>query len=575
LLLGLASIWLAACQSQPNQVFIEVDGRRQALATEATTVREALGEAQIVLEPLDRVHPDLYVKLEPGLVIVVTRVTEQQETVRQIVPFERQTIVNEALNPGESRLAQLGVTGEEEITIRVIYEDGQEVSRQEIGRAMLVVPAPEILVIGPQGQLPPAPVKGTVAYLSHGNIWLIRDNSDNRRALTAGANLDGRVLTLSPDGQQLLYTSKITDEMGLPLNEVWLASTTIIDEPPVKLNLSGLLWAEWAPQSNLVAFSTAERTANPPGWQANNDLWLLEIPADLSQTPPSARQLIPANTQGLYAWWGSHLSWSPDGQKLAYARADQVGVIDLSLTSTLSLSQSYTTLADFSPVQTFSEWVWLPRVSWSPDGRFLATVLHGLPLAGEPAEESQVFDLWLLSVDGQIKAKVAEQVGMWANPVWGQLGVAFGQALEPLQSVNSRYTLQFIDRDGSNKRQLFPFRDGVGVQLPEMLWSDTGDQLLFVHSGNLYLTGLSGGPPRQLTSDSQVTKAQWVVKQAALITTSQPITTSPTVTRSGALPDIRATSTVITLTQTVEVTKTPEIQPSPTPVNILEQLRGE
>ena len=65
----LAAFLIAACQTQPNQIFIEVDGGRQSLTTEATTVRAALAEANVVLEPLDKVSPDLYVQLEPGMVI--------------------------------------------------------------------------------------------------------------------------------------------------------------------------------------------------------------------------------------------------------------------------------------------------------------------------------------------------------------------------------------------------------------------------------------------------------------------------------------------------------------------------
>ena len=69
--------FVSACQTQPNQIFIEIDDTRQALVTEAATVREALQEADVELGSLDRVEPDLYVQLEPGLTIVVTRVSEE------------------------------------------------------------------------------------------------------------------------------------------------------------------------------------------------------------------------------------------------------------------------------------------------------------------------------------------------------------------------------------------------------------------------------------------------------------------------------------------------------------------
>jgi hypothetical protein len=565
----MATFPITACQTQPQQIFIEVDGRRQTLTTEATTVREALAEADVVLGSLDRVNPDLYVQLEPGLVIVVTRVSEETERERKTIPFERQTVVNEALAPGETRLAQLGVSGEEEISIRIVYEDGAEVSRTEISRVIVIEPVPEILIIGPQGELPSVPIEGAIAYLSNGNAWLMRDSSGSRRALTTEGNLDGRVFSLSPDGRQLLYTQKLTDEIELPLNELWLASTTIVGEKPITLGIQGVLHAEWSPVVNqsLIAYSTAERTANPPGWQANNDLWLLDLSEKNAATAkPKPVKLIEPNTQGLYPWWGTTFTWSPDGEKLAYARPDQIGIINLTVSSTLTTT--LTPLVDFVPLKTFSEWVWVPGLSWSPDGKFVAATIHGPPLASEPAEESQVFDLWLLSVDSTISATVTEQVGMWSKPAWGEAGIAFGQAINPLQSVNSRYTIQLIDRDGSNKRQLFPFKEQTGVQLPELAWSPTKESLLFVYNGNLYIVSSQGGPPRQLTINSQASHPQWVSQALPITTSTTTVTTTTQITKSNSvtptLPKTNnvtstssSTTTILTPTVTISTDSTP------------------
>lgn len=550
------TLLIAACQTQPTQVFIDVDGGRQSLTTEATTVRGALDEAKIMLQPSDRVSPDLYVQLEPGTVIVVTRVTETVEVNRKVIPFEQQTITNEALTPGETRLAQLGTNGEEEISIRIVYENGVEVSRTEVSRITVIDPVPEILVVGPQeSELPSTPFAGTIAYLSNGNAWLMRDSSGSRRGLTRAGNLDGRAFTLSPDGRRLLYTTKLTDEIELPLNEVWLASTTIVGEQPITLGLQGVLHAEWSPvvTQSLVTYSTAERTPNPPGWRANNDLWLLDLSVTAPDSPEPV-QLIAANTQGLYPWWGTAFAWSPDGTQLAYARADQVGVVQLTVSRTLTTT--LTPLMDFVPLKTFSDWVWVPDLSWSPDGKFIAATGHGPPLARESAEESQVFDLLLLSVDGTISAKVVDQVGMWAKPAWGEAGIAFGEAINSMQSVNSRYTIQLIDRDGSNKRQLFPFADESGVEFPELVWSPTGETLLFVYNGNLYITSSQGSPPRQLTVNSQASHPQWVAR-APVLTRTAPITATTVMTGSDTLTPTQ----VMTLPLTAS---TPTPAPAPT-----------
>ena len=74
---------VSACQTQPNQVFIEVDGARQALVTEVATVRDALQEAEVELGNLDHVDPDLYVQLESGLTIIGRSVESKLLTERK------------------------------------------------------------------------------------------------------------------------------------------------------------------------------------------------------------------------------------------------------------------------------------------------------------------------------------------------------------------------------------------------------------------------------------------------------------------------------------------------------------
>ncbi len=194
----------------------------------------------------------------------------------------------------------------------------------------------------------------------------------------------------------------------------------------------------------------------------------------------------------------------------------------------------------------------MPGLSWSPDGKFIAAVVHGPPIAAESAEESQVFDLWLIGVESGISAKVVEQVGMWSNPAWGAAGIAFGEAVNPLQSVNSRYNLKLIDRDGSNKRQLFPYRTELGVQLPELAWLPGGETLLFSYNGNLYIVGADGAPPKQLTSDAQASHPRWVAQAPAVMG-------APPLTPTAAL------NPTVTLTPTRVISGTPASPPKITP----------
>lgn len=556
--LALVSLALVGCQDRPQQLFIEVDHSRRAVTTEAATVRDALAVADISLGALDRVSPDLYVATEPGMVIVVTRVEERFETSRVQVPFGRKTVTNEALPAGETRLIQLGVNGEDEITHRITLEDGAEVDRVQFSRESVVEPQDEIIAVGAQDRLAPVPIEGTLAYLSAGNAWVMRDTSTARRPLTTEGDLDSRVFELSPDGRWLLYSRRLEGDIETPINQLWLVNTTIVGEQPISLPIRGVLYAGWSPGGEQIAYSTAERTPSAPGWRANNDLWLVR-PADfLTQTPGAAgertgleeglapgdamtaTQVISPSTAGVYSWWGTAFQWSPDGRHLAYARADQLGVVEVA-------SRTARELADFAAYQTYSEWVWVPAMAWSPDSRFLAAVVHGPLLARQAGsdadqvgpEDSPDFDLWFFAADGSIRARIAEGVGLWASPTWGQAGIVYGQATNPLQSVDSRYALYMRDRDGSNARQIFPVAEEPGVEAPpQIAWAPSGQKLIFVYNGNLYVADVEGAPPKQLTSNNQNSQPRWKaghgeatvvpeLESTPAISPTTPITTSP------------------------------------------------
>ena len=167
--------------------------------------------------------------------------------------------------------------------------------------------------------------------------------------------------------------------------------------------------------------------------------------------------------------------------------------------------------------------MWVPSLAWSPDSRFVAAAVHGPPVGGESAptagqadpQDSPVFDLWLFAADGSVKARVAEQVGMWTSPAWSRAGILYGQAVNPLQSVDSRYELILRDRDGSNPRRLFPLAGEPGVEVPpQIAWGPDGQDFIFVYNGNLYLANIQDTLPRQLTSNNQNSRPRWAASRS-------------------------------------------------------------
>ncbi len=514
---------LAACvPNSPRTITLVADGETRSLATEALTVRDLLAEAGVTLDEDDRVVPAEPAFIEGGMTVRIIRVERHIETEQREIPFERQTVRDVSVLAGETRLLEPGVTGIEELTYRVTVEDGVEVERRLVRRATLQEPRTEIILIGMQAELEAVPITGTVAYIANRNAWVMQTTSPNQRRLTHAGDLDGLLFALSPNGSYLLFTRVAPpsappnggDEEegeGAPLNTLWMIETATAATEPVRLEAESVLWAGWAPGCKVtptgtgcrIAYTTGLPAEGSPGWKAENDLWIAR-PRVRDGQLLGQRCIMEPSAGGTYGWWGTTYAWSPDGRSLAYARADEVGTVR-------AYDGAQTPLARFPPYRTYAPWVWTPTVSWSLEGEFVVTTLHGPAPTGEAPEDSPVFDVWALAANGTLTARLVSEAGMWAAPAYASEGdyIAFGHARSPYVSQTSGYALYLMDRDGSDRRRLFPPEGEIGLEYPEVAWGPGGDRLIVVYQGNLYLIHVTDGELRQLTDEGGVTAVRW------------------------------------------------------------------
>jgi resuscitation-promoting factor RpfB len=538
---------LAACQvTTTKRVVILVDGQRRVVETRAATVAQVLHEEKIQLGSDDRVDPPGYTPIDRTATIQITRVAIKTEKTREPIAFTRQVTRDEAMPEGKTRVVQLGANGEAEITFQVTLEDGVQVSRRELSRVVMQPPRDEILVLGTQNSLPPVQVRGTLVYLAHGNAWVMRNSSGDKRPLTFEGDLDGRVFDLSPDGRYLLYTRTdvgANDHSPL-LNSLWLADTVILNQAPRRVPLDNLLYAQWAPDgSNQLAYSTGEKTPGAPGWKAHNDLYIATL-SGLSGTMPvsstvtvgitstraittyrtttltvsantpitlTRREVVAPSVPAVYGWWGSNLAWSPDAQVFAYGFANQIGFIN-------AATGARRAVKSFAFYNTRAAWVWTPQVTWSPDSRFIAAAVHAPPEDAGPFEDSPAFDLWVSARDNSVNLALGRQVGMWAAPIWsprdaeGESKIAYGVALNTADSERSRYALYVMDRDGSHRQKIFPTgapRNDDGLQIVQVAWSPDVSQLVAVRDGDLWLYDFARSAWSQLTANGDTRLLRW------------------------------------------------------------------
>ena len=514
---ALLTLWLlitlAACAPAPIApltVTLIADGETRTLVTEGQTVRDVLLETGIALDEDDRVTPPEITFLSNGLTIRVIRVETRTESEERIIPYGRETVRDATVPAGETRLLSAGVNGLEELTYAITLEDGVQVDRRLV-RQVTVRPAQnEVILVGAREEVVATPISGTVAYLAAHNAWVMRTTTGNRRRLTTSGDLDGRVFSLSPDGRRLLFTRAATETDTL--NTLWMMDTVTADAEPLRLRVDNVLWAAWAPDGERIAFSTGAVRDAPPGWEAANDLTVATVRASDGQLL-NRRQVLAPSAGGAYGWWGTIFAWAPGGELLAYARADEVGAVGLEQGAAIPAIR-------FPPFRTYAAWAWTPTVAWSPDGGFFVTVAHGPSPTGETPEDSPVFDVYVVgvalgarqAVTITLSTELASEVGMWATPSFSPDGeqIVFGRARVPYTSQTSTYELYLMDRDGSERRLLFPQDPReTALDYPTLAWDPAGGRMMIVHRGDLYLLTMSG-ETRRVTDDGTASDVRWV-----------------------------------------------------------------
>ena len=509
------------------QVSVIADGKPLPVDLPAgSTVQDALDQAGLPLGTLDRSDPPLYTLLRDGSAVTITRIREEFEVEQVVIPFERQVLRNESLPEGETRLSQPGANGLQEITYRRVFEDDVLVTESMVRSVIVEEPVAEIVMVGSRAPFAAVTIPGRLAYLSAGNAWIMEGSTGNRRPLVSSGDLDGRVFSLSPDGEWLLFSRKNQEKDSI--NTLWVARVEEGADQIIDLEISNVIhFARFNPDSNRIAYSTVESRTTPPGWQANNELSLVALSPSGFVAKPVA--ILDANAGGVYGWWGMDFAWASDGVRLAYTRPDSIGIYD----TRLDILQP---LVNISPLQTGGDWAWVPGVSWSPDENSLFTVQHIVTEGSTESEGASRFDLLAIPLSGGTPVSLVKDVGMFAYPIpspltsrlrseAGEAGevpvlevvyrVAYLQAMFPAQSDSSRYRLFVIDRDGSNKVALFPSEGATGLEPQRIVWSPTplednghyASALLV--QGNIWFVDAVNSQAQQITGDGLTVRIDW------------------------------------------------------------------
>ena len=507
----------ASAASYP--VTIIADGETVRLMTTATTVREALAEAGIALNPADEVDPPGATALPTAAnsgeyTITVVRVTETFETVPETIPFERRIVRTADMSPDDPpRIVQAGTPGLREVSLRIVYRDGLEAQRWPTEVTIIEPPVHEIVMIGVGADATAMPLSGRLAYIDDGRAILLEGATDAPRQIAIDGALDGRVFQLSPDGDFLLFTITREDAAGAFRNELQVIATAEAAQAQ-PLQIENVLWAGWDPAATppRIAYTTARSTTQPPGWEATNDLWLLTLSAAGQQAAPvRLLETYPATL----GWWGGDYVWSPDGGRLAYALADEIGLLDIPPAEVIT-GQDFTGLAEpartvlhtFTAYDSGGDWAWLPALNWSADGRSLTFTAY--------VAENDRFDLRQIDTTTGENTLLVEGVGIWSAVAWSPAAntqLATLRAIDANAGVDSGYALWLADSQDNSGQRHFPPEGESGDfarATNSLAWGPQGNALAFIFDDALHvLDVITGDVFRAGLDDTVSSRPTW------------------------------------------------------------------
>ena len=272
-------------------------------------VADALKAVGVTVGPQDIVYPAQAMPVPVSGEIQVIRVTTEDVRTEQVIPFQSQTVRNESLSTGETKIIQQGQNGSREITTRYTYEDGIQKSKSVVSVVTVKEPVPEILMRGAKADYAPIKISGRLIYISNGNAWMMEGSTENRTPLVSSGDLDGRVLDLSSDGKWLMFsrTGKSSEVNGL-----WMLDLSDWNAEPISLRVSNVLhFASWLPgNTRRFVYSTVLPSEEAPGWKAQNDL-RMQFVSDTGMLM-TQEEILPPDDTGTYSWWGTEFELSDD-----------------------------------------------------------------------------------------------------------------------------------------------------------------------------------------------------------------------------------------------------------------------
>lgn len=135
------------------KVSVISEGEKKDYLTTCKTVGEILAELGISAKDTDIITPGYYDTVGENTEISLIRTKVEEIVSKEEIPYESKEKINKALAQGTKKVTSEGSAGEKEITYRISYEDGVEVSREVVSEKVTREPVARVTEVAPRNRM--------------------------------------------------------------------------------------------------------------------------------------------------------------------------------------------------------------------------------------------------------------------------------------------------------------------------------------------------------------------------------------------------------------------------------------
>lgn len=192
------------------KVNVVLEGKELNVQSAEENVELMLKAEGIMLNSHDKIKPDIKTKLSEGMKIEIVRVEIKTITENRPINFKEVVKVDRKLANTKRKVTQEGKTGEKQVTIEIVYENGNEVSRKVAKETIIKKPIDRLIV---QGTYPLMPVSRGGRMMSYKRVFKARATAYWAvRGVGRTYTASGRKAVRDPDG----YSTIAVDPKMVP-----------------------------------------------------------------------------------------------------------------------------------------------------------------------------------------------------------------------------------------------------------------------------------------------------------------------------------------------------------------------